>query len=216
MKTFALITEGVSEFTVIHYLISKYFGDDPIINPIQPKIEKSKQGSEGGWNEVLKYCERVELSHILVENDYIVIQIDTDQSQQSPFNVSHSESGREKSHDKLLTDVVARLERNMPENIDKNRIIFAVCIHSIECWLLPLVYSDNRKEKTKGCLAALNLELRRKNLPTISETSDKNSFTSRKAYQKILSLLKKKSDITEISIHNTGFQKFIYHLELIK
>jgi len=215
MKTFALITEGVSEFTVIHYLISKYFGDDPIINPIQPKIEKSKQVSEGGWNEVLKYCEREELSHILVENDYIVIQIDTDQSQQSPFNVSHSESGREKSHDKLLTDVVARLERNMPENIDKNRIIFAVCIHSIECWLLPLVYSDNRKEKTKGCLTALNLELRRKNLPTISESGYKNSFTSRKAYQKILSLLKKKSDIKEISFYNTGFQNFVYQLELI-
>jgi len=214
--TFALITEGVSEYTVIHHLISKYFGDDPIINPIQPKIEKSKQVSEGGWNEVLKYCERKELSHILVENDYIVIQIDTDQSQQSPFDVSHSESGMEKSSDRLFADVVARLERDMPENIDKTRIIFAVCIHSIECWLLPLVYSDNRKEKTKGCLAALNNGLTRKNMPSISESGDKNSLTSRKAYQKILSLLKKKSDIKEISVHNSGFQKFVYHLELIR
>ena len=216
MMTFALITEGVSENTVIRYLISRFFkDDDPVINQIQPKMEKSKQVSEGGWNEVLKYCEREELSHILVENDYVVIQIDTDQSQQLPFNVPHTESGNEKSSGKLLADVVARLEKDMPENIDKTRIIFAVCIHTIECWLLPLVYSDNRKEKTKGCLSALNLELRRKNMPTISETGDKNSVASQKAYREILKLLKKKSDIKEASVHNDGFQKFISHLELL-
>jgi len=215
--TFALITEGVSENTVIRHLISRFFkDDDPVINQIQPKMEKSKQVSEGGWNEVLKYCEREELSQILVENDYIVIQIDTDQSQQSPFNVSHTESGREKTPDRLLADVVTRLERDMPENIDKNRIIFAVCIHTVECWLLPLVYSDNRKEKTKGCLATLNMELRRKNMPTISETGDKNSPTSQKAFREILQLLKKKSDIKEVSVHNAGFRKFVTHLDIIK
>jgi hypothetical protein len=198
-------------------MISRYFKDDnPVINQIQPKMEQSQQISEGGWNEVLKYCESAELSHILVENDYVVIQIDTDQSQQFPFGVPHSESGKEKSSGILLTDVVARLERDMSERIDKNRIIFAVCVHTVECWLLPLVYFDGRKVKTKGCLAALNIELRRKNMPTISETGNKNCVASRKAYQEILKLLKKKADINEISVHNVGFQKFVGQLENIK
>ena len=215
--TFALITEGVSEYTVIQHLISRYFrDDDPIINQIQPKMEKSKQVSEGGWNEVLKYCEREELLHILLENDYVVIQIDTDQSQQFPFDVSHIEKGKEKSSDRLLADVIVRLERNLPKNIGSNRIIFAICIHTVECWLLPLVYSDNRKNKTKGCLAVLNLELRRKNMLTVSETGDKNSATSQKAYWEILKLLKTKSEIKNISVHNAGFQKFVDHLELLK
>jgi len=179
MMTFALITEGVSEYTVIHHLIWRYFRDDiPVINQIQP--------------------------------------IDTDQSQQFPFNVSHSESGIEKTSDRLLADIVERLERNMPENIDKTRIIFAICIHTVECWLLPLVHSDNRKKKTKGCLAALNSELRRKNMLTVSETGDKNNIASQRAYREILKPLKKKSDIKKASEYNAGFQKFIGNLELLK
>ena len=212
--TFALITEGVSEYTVIQHLISRYFrDDDPVVNQIQPKIQKFKQTSAGGWNEVLKYCEREELSDILIENDYVVIQIDTDQSQQSPFNVSHIEMGKEKPHDRLLADVVARLERNMPENIDKNRIVYAICIHTVECWLLPLVYSDSRREKTKNCLTALNQELRRKNMPSISETGDKNNVVSQKAFRDMLKKLKKESDINDISVHNAGFREFVNQLK---
>ena len=215
--TFALITEGVSEYTVIQHLISRYFrDDDPVINQIQPKMEKSKQISGGGWNEVLKYCEREELLQILVENDYVVIQIDTDQSQQLPFAVPHTESGKEKTSDRLLTDVIARLEKNLPENIERKKIIFAVCIHTIECWLLPLVYTDNRKMKTKGCLATLNMELCRKNMSAISETGAKNSAASQKAYREILKLLKTKSDIKNISVNNAGFQKFVDNLEFLK
>ena len=215
--TFALISEGVSEHKVIEHLISKYFKDDnPIINQIQPKIENAKQTSEGGWNEVLKYCEREELLHILVENNYLVIQIDTDQSQQSPFGVPHTELGKEKPSEKLLIDVVARLERNMPDKIDKNRIIFAICIHTVECWLLPLVYTDDKKSKTTNCLTFLNKELRRRNMPAISETGDKNSPTSQKAYRELLSLLKTKSKIKDVSVHNVGFKQFVDYLELVE
>ena len=213
--TFALITEGVSEYTVIQHLISRYFrDDDTVVNQIQPKITKSKQTSTGGWNEVLKYCEREELSDILLENDYVVIQIDTDQSQQSPFDVSHIEMGKEKLTERLLADVIVRLEKNMPENIDKKRVIFAICIHTVECWLLPLVYSDSRREKTKNCLTALNQELRRKNITPISETGEKNNAASQKAFRDILKKIKKKSDIEDISVHNVGFQSFVNQLKI--
>jgi len=41
-----------------------------------------------------------------------------------------------------------------------DRFIFAVAVHSIECWLLPLVFDDHKTAKITGCLDVLNHELR--------------------------------------------------------
>jgi len=90
---FALISEGPSEHRIIKHIVAKFFKDeDPEINPIQPRLINGKQDqtTPGGWNEVLKYCEGDELKDIMVENDFLIIQIDTDQSQTAPFNISHS------------------------------------------------------------------------------------------------------------------------------
>ena len=74
---FGLITEGASEHKIIKHLVSRYFKDEMlIINQIQPKIVNDRQETTGGWNEVLKYCEREEINGALIENDYIIIQID--------------------------------------------------------------------------------------------------------------------------------------------
>lgn len=96
---FALITEGVSEHRIIKHIIAKFFKEqEPDINQIQPKMLNEKQETTGGWVEVLKYCEREELRSILIENDYLVIQIDTDQSQTTPFNINHLKpTGEEKN-----------------------------------------------------------------------------------------------------------------------
>jgi len=109
---FALITEGPSEHRIIKHIIAKYFRDkEPEINQIQPKIVNEKQETTGGWNEVLKYCEREELKDIFIENDYLIIQIDTDQSQTKPFNVSHSKhTNKLKTVDELYIDVVEKLK----------------------------------------------------------------------------------------------------------
>ena len=64
-------------------------------------------------------------------------------------------------------------------------------------------------------MATLNMELRRKNMPTISETGDKNSDVSQKAYRELLKLLRKRSDIKEISENNAGFHKFTCKLDLL-
>ena len=60
---FGLITEGASEHKIIKHLVSRYFKDEMlIINQIQPKIVNDRQETTGGWNEVLKYCEREEIN----------------------------------------------------------------------------------------------------------------------------------------------------------
>ena len=51
MKTIGLICEGVSEFNVMETILSRYLGEEYIVNPIQPEvvIENGvrKQSSDG-------------------------------------------------------------------------------------------------------------------------------------------------------------------------
>lgn len=72
---FALITEGASEHRIVKHILSRYCGEmDSVVNQIQPKMNAGKQDGGGGWNEVLKYCERKEeLEALFVEQlDYVM------------------------------------------------------------------------------------------------------------------------------------------------
>ena len=223
--TFALITEGVSEYNIIKNIVAKYFKDqDPSFTPVQPKIISDKQENNGGWNEVLKYCERDELSDILTENDYLIIQIDTDLSQTAPFNISHTKIDAEtgnnsnKTAEELHKDVQEKLLSLIkPEilNTKGNRIIFAICIHTIECWLLPIYYTNNHRSDVTTCIQTLNNQLRRENIKTLPITG-KNSPQSILVYQTILGSWKKKKNILDSAQYNHGFTSFIESLEKIE
>ncbi|MBX7047161.1 MAG: phage tail protein [Ignavibacteria bacterium] len=217
--TFALITEGVSEHKIVKHIISKYFKDlDPNINQIQPQLLDDKQDTPGGWNEVLNYCAKDELKDILIENDYLVIQIDSDQSETFPFSIPHTNSeGQVKLPQDIHTDIINKLSSEIKKEIlanYKDKIFFAICIHTIECWLLPLYYTDNRKTKILNCVDTLNQILPRKGLKPINN-KEKNSPNSVTTYNEILKSLKKKSEIVSTSDHNIGFQYFINSLATI-
>ena len=214
---FALITEGVSEQKIIKHILNKYFkGSDPIINPVQPKLLNDKQETIGGWNEVLKYCEREEeLKAIFVENEFLVIQIDSDQSQQNPFNISHSkDDNTSKSVAELHTDIAKKLKELIkPEILNEysERIFFAISIHTIECWLLPFYYTNIHKSNTTSCIDKLNTAITRKNINPII-TSGKNSPQAIRSYDAILKNWKNKEDVIASSLHNDGFKYFIQSL----
>jgi hypothetical protein len=213
---FALITEGASEHRVVKHLIYRYFKDrEPEINQIQPKVVNDKQETIGGWMEVLKYCEREELNDILTENDYIVIQIDTDQSQTSPFDIGHiSQSGKQKSPEQLHEEVKKKLLSLIKSSILEvhgHKIFFAICIHSIECWLLPICYTDSHRTNTNNCLSTLNSALARQNKRVIPATA-KNKPNGIRAYNDLLINIKRKTDIEVNAQFNFGFKKFIESL----
>ncbi len=218
--TFALVAEGISEHNIIIHIVERYFRDQSIfINTKQPDIEAGKQESGGGWDRVLKYCESEDLFDAVSENDYVIIQIDTDELQNSPLNINYlGKGGKIKSNIELYEDVLLKLQSLIkPEIFEayKTKLIFAICIHTIECWFLPLFYSNNHKTDTKGCLTKLNFELRRLNLDTISTTGDKNNHQSKSAYKEAMSGWKRKSDIVKSSKHNVGFKKFVESLNTI-
>ncbi len=209
---FAMITEGVSEHRIVKHIIAKYFKEyEPKIRQIQPKIVNDRQEATGGWNEVLKYCGRDELKDIFVENDYLVIQIDTDQSQTAPFSVNHSNNGRIKPTEELYDNIREKLESLIKPEIKQKysgKIIFAVCIHTIECWLLPVYYNNRHRSDIHNCLFRLNTILARRNIRGIS-AEGKNTPQSIRTYEVILRNWRKRKDIIDAARYNAGFQRFI-------
>jgi len=49
------------------------------------------------------------------------------------------------------------------------KILFAIAVNEIECWLLPLFYSDKNAAVTSTCLERLNRQLRKNNERPITE-----------------------------------------------
>jgi hypothetical protein len=220
MFSLGLITEGVSEYRILKRILSVYFKDvSPHIKPLQPNIDETdKQNSPGSWLEVIKWCNNKEyLTEALNRNDYLIIQIDSDVSENKHYDVSKRIGNRSKTDDELYNDIKTKLSILITTEIEELfplKIIFAICIDSTECWLLPLCYSDNRRNKTSGCLKSLNISNKKNNFHIINE-NDKNSFNSKKAYDEVLSRFKKKIDVVNCSVYNYGFNQFVNQLETI-
>lgn len=215
----ALATEGKSEHWIIKHLIENYFKETEIFfRQVQPQIFDDTQESIGGWLEVLKFCERTDdIKAALVETDYLVIQIDTDESQNVNFGVSHTKQVNiAKTHEELYADVIEKIRELLNNEVlieHSNKIIFAVCIHTIECWLLPIYFTNNHKSDTRNCLTTLNKELRRRDLEVVPPKKQKEK--RKIVYESILRNWKKKKDIIKSANHNVGFSKFVETLDAI-
>jgi len=220
MTRIALATEGKSEHWIIKHIVQTFFKSEEIFfRQVQPQVFDDTQEEIGGWFEVLKFCGRTDdIRAALVESDYLIIQIDTDESNNPNFNVPHTKEGAvAKTNEELYNDVIDKIESIIDpqlENELKNKIIFAVCIHSIECWLLPIFCTNNHKTDIRNCLITLNVELRRKNLNIIPPKKQKEKRQI--AYSNILRNLRRKSDIVSASIYNKGFSNFVSDLNKIE
>ena len=165
MLKFGLISEGVTDNAVLENILIGYFNEDisGYINHLQPLPSAS-----GGWSRVLKYCSSSDFKNDFTDNDFMVIQIDTDKSFDAPFDVSHEENGVKLSVEQLIEKIKERFRRLFEEAFDtnfitefNNRILFAIAIHSTECWLLPLYCKNNaKKAEIKNCYEQLNKKIK--------------------------------------------------------
>lgn len=224
MPTVALFCEGVSEVKILTHIITKYLGDEVSINALQPELVINlgveRQNTFGGWLEVLRHCNDEDVKRALITNDYLVIQIDTDTCSRVNYDVSeYDDNGRRISDEVLYVRVVSRALRDLSPEIlaeFRDRILFAVCIDEIECWLLPIYYEREHSPKcyaTHNCMFHLNQKLSREGLGI--PATDKNCPLAIKTYQKILKNLKQK-DIPRVSAYNYGFKMFVAQMDCIK
>lgn len=214
MPSFRLITEGVTDQVTLEIILSIFYDDPNIdVERLQPPGDetdryKQKEGEYGGWLMVFRYLESVEFKEAVDFTDYFIIQIDTDVSRE--FNVPHQEAGRDLTPGEIFERVKEKLIAKMDGqfyNIYKSKFLFAICIHSIECWFLPLYYTDKRKSKLLNCLETLNQQLARKERFTI----DSNRKMSR-YYEKITKQFRDKKKLLKLAIHSPSFKIFIDNL----
>ena len=151
-RTFAGIVEGVTDKRVITNILAGYF-NNPDIKPtwLQPRdsISDTKE-PPAGWTRVIKYCQSEQFKKAFQENEYVIIHIDTDISLEPRLNIPHyDENGELLTPEQLIAKVVNKFRELIGEDFyDQyaDKIIFAIAVHSIECWLIPLCLPEKKAE----------------------------------------------------------------------
>ncbi len=173
--SFGLIAEGPTDHKILENILVGHFKDpDLTIRPLQPILDATDFAkSSGGWTQVLAYCKSSLLQGALEQNEYLIVQIDTDRLNEKPFELN-----LQQSVETLVNQVVEKLEAAIAAGFKeggfekyRTRIVYAVSVNELECWLLPLFYADKTAASTSNCLYKLNQQLGKKKLHTINPNS---------------------------------------------
>lgn len=161
-STFGLIAEGKTDHAVLKNILIGHFNDpDLYVSPLQPTTDATDAAEMqrfGGWTNVLNYCASHHLVEALDANDFLIIHVDTDCTHISPFDVPTIPN-------EPLESWVKRVQKRLIQQIGadiyalyEHRIVFAIAVEAIECWLLPLHYNNNESKiqaATKNCFYKL-------------------------------------------------------------
>jgi hypothetical protein len=169
MISFGLVTEGLTDQIVIENILAGYFNSPDLdIRQLQPERDKDNENKStyGCWTLVFKYCKSRDFQECFQFIDCIIIQIDTDFSELKNYNIPQQYENGEFTPQQLIEKVIEKFRGAIGDDFYskyQQKIIFAISVHSIECWLLPLYYTDpKKKSKFKNCLDTLNRQLPKK------------------------------------------------------
>ena len=214
MISFGLVTEGLTDQIVIENILAGYFNSPDLdIRPLQPERDKKDENKfkgYGSWSQVFAYCRLKDFQEAFQFNDYIIIQIDTDDSEKHGYDIPQRDENGDFTPEKLIEKVIEKFkEEIIGEDFYgkyQQRIIWAISVHSIECWLLPLYYKDNKKSHFKNCLRALNEQLVKKHDFTID--AKKPEY-----YRKISKQYSKHRKLMASYQHNPSLKSFVVDIE---
>ncbi len=197
MLNFGLACEGETDHAVIENILCGYYKNKNLkseIKPFQPLFDatqqKQKDGEFGGWEELLRHLLTKRFRESVINTKYMIIQIDTDISEHPNFNVIQHNLSTEELIEKVIERLVSQIDKGKKEFYQKyqEKIIFAISVHSLECWILPL-YKSLKNEKILGCYEVLQRESKKikvaKHYPTYDSLS--KSFLKHKELMKIKS-----------------------------
>jgi hypothetical protein len=166
MANIGIISEGITDQIVIEYILVGLLQDDDLsIDPLQPTRDATDEDlatSAGNWDKVFEYCESSRFEYAVLNTDFVIVQIDADIFKTKEI----SEKYRLHFAANISVEDCALQIQNMLIGLIgvdfyasySSKIVFAISIDSIECWLLPIYFQNQPKQasKTVNCLNALN------------------------------------------------------------
>jgi hypothetical protein len=222
--TFGLITEGLTDQLVIRTIIRSIIGEERAdTTPLRPM-----QDEPSGYPKVFDYIRSPEFKEFLIAEDTsVVIQLDTDtrgrwteffQQDEGALRLLQAipvVSGSDKDKVKNIVANVIALLRYLIGAADydayQDRIICAISVNEMECWVLPYhAISNSDKSKMVSCLSSIN---------KILEESGAGYFIGPNAkyqyYQKAIKDMTKRKTLLEKYHHNESLKIFVDRLMTI-
>lgn len=171
LAIFGLACEGATDHITIETILCGYFRNpdlDAQIARLSPPLDKAtqKQIGFGGWGMQLDYLKSPRFKNDLITHNFIIVQLDTDISKfiGVDFHLPQKNAdNKELSPEELINYVVEKLI-NIIDSEEAGfyqqhaeQIIFAVSVHSLECWLYAYHNKEKlNKPKIAGCHKALS------------------------------------------------------------
>ena len=190
-KKIGVVSEGVSDYRTIKHITERFL--------------KSKDGDEYFTIRLNPKEEHLIVEALKEECECVIVQIDTDVCEEYKVkrDLSNVESLWNNVRDKILESV--------HPDFDESKLILAICIEELECWLIPFIDNDSRRcMNMDRCLNIVNNDIHKENLFIAKDA--KNSLGAQRAYEYILKQKRKPKEIVMCSEHNYGFKKFIEQL----
>lgn len=208
MLKFGLACEGATDQAVIENILCGFYNDKALrqeIKAFQPLFDATQQkqleGEFGGWEILLEYLTTKRFRQDVINNHYMIIQIDTDISEHPNFGVLQHNLSTQELIEKVIERLIIQIDNKKPFYVkNKEKIIFAISVHSLECWILP-IYKKYKTEKITGCIEALD--------PKTKNENYKKNYKNYDNYLKISKPLLKNKDLLKISSKNSSFEIFI-------
>jgi hypothetical protein len=146
MKRFAVAGEGLTDFIVIRNLLIGFFNEKNL--PITRLLPENKEAF--GWGNLFDQLSKDRFRAAFEFIDYVVVQVDSgtcDEWKEGLTHIGDDESLIEELIKKIVQVLITKIgEPFYSEN--KSKIIFAVAVHDIECWLL-LFNATKSSDKSK-------------------------------------------------------------------
>jgi hypothetical protein len=210
MTSFALISEGITDQAIIENIldcISEGSAITRALRPLRDETDKSRSAKNefSKWELVLDYIKSEEMLDAIQTNDFVVIQMDTDQCEHVNFGISLLNEGKPKVIRTLISEctnhIKSMLHADFPST-ELYRLIFAIPVLSTEYWLVSL-HDGTHAHTTKTAIACstrlLNL-LGKKSIPYRKDYE---------TYSKLSRGFRRKKILSEVAIRTPCLQIFV-------
>ena len=214
MPSFGLISEGATDAQVIGNIVLGLCDEEPSFREFLPITDATQRGqvaSFSNWELVLNYCASHQFEEAFQFVDFIIVHIDTDRCDDAKFGVSKQENGEPLLTRALIERVAQKLRDTIGPQVWEqygHRVIFAIAVDSIECWLLPLYAPPNKMGKAVNCLDALNTALRRKNKSAINPDDKKP-----RDYDELSKSYRRAKELSKYKTKNESLAVFVEQLQ---